>query len=83
VLMGTAHRQGGEGVSIRALADHTHLAATHVTTEVGKLIDKGLLTKSANLHNRRSVLVRTSPAGEKAIGDPISAHQGQGPHNHR
>jgi len=40
-----------------------------VTTEVGKLIDKGLLTKSANLHDRRSVLVRLSPAGEKAIGE--------------
>jgi MarR family transcriptional regulator, organic hydroperoxide resistance regulator len=69
VLMGAAHRQGREGVSIRALADHTHLAATHVTTEVGKLIAKGLLTKSANLHDRRSVLVRLSPAGEKAVGE--------------
>jgi len=67
VLMGTAHRQGSEGISIRALADHTHLAATHVTTEVGKLIAKGLLTKSANLHDRRSVLVRLAPAGEEAI----------------
>jgi DNA-binding MarR family transcriptional regulator len=69
VLMGTALRQGSEGVSIRALADHTHLAATHVTTEVGKLIAKGLLTKSANPNDRRSVLVRLSPAGEKAIGE--------------
>src|SRR5262245_14467004 len=67
VVMGTAHRQGSEGISIRALADHTHLAATHVTTEVGKLIAKGLLTKSANLHDRRSVLVRLTPAGEEAI----------------
>ena len=46
VLIGTAYRQGSEGVSIRALADHTQLAATHVTTEVGRLIDKGLLTKA-------------------------------------
>ncbi len=35
VLIGTAYRQGSEGVSIRGLADHTQLAATHVTTEVG------------------------------------------------
>ena len=47
VLIGTARRQGSDGVSIRDLSDHTHLAATHVTTEVGKLIGKGLLTKSA------------------------------------
>jgi DNA-binding MarR family transcriptional regulator len=67
VLIGTAYRQGNEGVSIRALADHTQLAATHVTTEVGRLTAKGLLTKSANTHDRRGVLVRLSPKGEAAI----------------
>ena len=67
VLIGTAYRQGSEGVSIRTLADHTLMAATHVTTEVGRLIDKGLLTKSANPRDGRSVLVRLSPAGEAAI----------------
>ena len=69
VLIGTAHRQGQEGVTIRALADHTQLAATHVTTEVGRLIDKGLLIKEANSRDRRSVLVRLSPQGEAAIHD--------------
>ncbi|MBX9842900.1 MAG: winged helix DNA-binding protein [Xanthobacteraceae bacterium] len=67
VLIGTAYRQGTEGVTIRALADHTQLAATHVTTEVGRLIGKGLLIKEANTRDRRSVLVRLSPKGEAAI----------------
>ncbi len=67
VLIGTAYRQGAEGVTIRGLADHTQLAATHVTTEVGRLIAKGLLTKQANTRDRRSVLVRLSPKGEAAI----------------
>ncbi len=67
VLIGTAHRQGRDGVTIRTLADHTQLAATHVTTEVGRLIDKGLLIKEANSRDRRSVLVRLSPKGEAAI----------------
>ena len=67
VLIGTAYQQGSEGVSIRALSDHTQLAATHVTTEVGRLIGKGLLTKQANTRDRRSVLVRLSPKGEAAI----------------
>jgi DNA-binding MarR family transcriptional regulator len=66
VLIGT-YRQGRDGVTIRALADHTQLAATHVTTEVGRLTEKGLLTKSANAHDRRSVLVRLSPSGEAAV----------------
>ncbi len=67
VLIGTAYRAGSEGVSIRTLADHTLMAATHVTTEVGRLIGKGLLTKSANPRDGRSVLIRLSPAGEAAI----------------
>jgi len=69
VLIGTAYRQGSDGVSIRGLADHTQLAATHVTTEVGRLIDKGLLTKSANPTDRRGVLVRLTPNGEAAVRD--------------
>ncbi len=67
VLMGTAYTQGADGVSISALATHVHLAPTHVTTEVGRLIRLGLLLKRQNNDDRRSVLVRLSPQGEKAI----------------
>jgi DNA-binding MarR family transcriptional regulator len=67
VLIGTAYRQGREGVSIRTLADHTQLAATHVTTEVGRLIGRSLLTKQTSTRDRRSVLVRLTPQGEAAI----------------
>jgi MarR family transcriptional regulator, organic hydroperoxide resistance regulator len=67
VLIGTAYQQGEEGVSVRALADHIQLAATHVTTEVGRLIAKGLLTKSINRVDRRGVLIRLTPRGEAAV----------------
>jgi DNA-binding MarR family transcriptional regulator len=67
VLIGTAYRQGADGVSIRALADHIQLASTHVTTEVGNLIGKGLLIKAVNKRDRRGVLVRLSPRGEAAV----------------
>lgn len=69
VLIGTAHCQGADGVSIRELAEHTQLAATHVTTEVGRLIGKGLLIKTVNAFDRRSLLVRLTPKGEAAIRD--------------
>lgn len=68
VLIGTAYQQGSDGVSIRALADHVQLASTHVTTEVGRLIRKGLLVKRANPSDRRGVLVTLSPQGEAAVG---------------
>lgn len=69
VMMGVAYQQGGSGVAIRTLADHVQLASTHVTTEVGALIRKGLLKKKPNLTDRRSVLVYLTPAGEAAIRD--------------
>jgi DNA-binding MarR family transcriptional regulator len=67
VLIGTAYQQHDEGVSVRALADHILLASTHVTTEVGRLTAKGLLTKSVNRRDRRGVLVRLSARGEAAV----------------
>jgi MarR family transcriptional regulator, organic hydroperoxide resistance regulator len=67
VMIGIAYRQGSDGVSIRALADYVQLAPTHVTTEVGRLIRKGLLVKRTNQHDRRGVLVRLSRRGEDAI----------------
>ena len=67
VLFGTAYRQDSEGVSIRRLAEHVQLASTHVTTEVGRLVRKGLLVKATNQRDRRGVLVRLSPRGEAAV----------------
>ena len=67
VLMGTAYRQGAEGVAIRDLADHIRLAAPHVTTEVGRMIEMGLLAKRQDESDRRSVRVSLSPEGEAAV----------------
>jgi DNA-binding MarR family transcriptional regulator len=67
VLIGTAYQQKTNGVTIRALADHVMLAPTHVTTEVGRLIRKGLLVKRPNEEDGRSVLVSLSPRGEAAL----------------
>jgi DNA-binding MarR family transcriptional regulator len=69
VLIGVAYRQGHSGVTVRDLSKHIALAATHVTTEIGRLVDKGLLTKRPNESDRRSVLVSLSKAGEKAVMD--------------
>ena len=67
VLMGVAHLQGAGGVTIRDLAQHAALAATHTTTEVGRLVRRRLLVKRRNPHDARSVLVMLSPRGEAAV----------------
>jgi DNA-binding MarR family transcriptional regulator len=67
ILFGAAYRQGDSGVSIRELAEHVALAPTHVTTEVGKLIQRGFLVKDRNTSDRRGVLVSLTPTGEEAV----------------
>lgn len=69
VLMGVAYTQGETGVTIANLAAYIQLAATHVTTEVGRLANRGLLEKRDHPEDRRSVLVRLTPAGEQAVED--------------
>jgi MarR family transcriptional regulator, organic hydroperoxide resistance regulator len=66
-ISATRSRASEEGVSVRLLADHIQLAATHVTTEVGRLIAEGLLTKAVNGRDRRGVLIRLSARGEAAV----------------
>jgi DNA-binding MarR family transcriptional regulator len=51
------------------LSEHIAVAPTHVTTEVGRLVRKGLLIKRPSSSDRRSVLVSLSRRGETAIAD--------------
>ncbi|MGE5158407.1 MAG: MarR family winged helix-turn-helix transcriptional regulator [Gemmatimonas sp.] len=67
VLMGVAYRQGDTGITIASLANYIGLAATHVTTEVGRLIRKDLLIKRPNESDGRSVLISLSPKGKRAV----------------
>ncbi|MCR0983777.1 MarR family winged helix-turn-helix transcriptional regulator [Roseomonas populi] len=67
VLVGVGHCQGENGTSIRAIADHVQMAATHVTTEVGRLLRRGLLLKRPNPEDRRGVLVSLSARGNRAV----------------
>ena len=67
VLMGVAHAQGSGGVTIRELADHVALASTHVTTEVRRLEEAGLLVKRPSPVDKRSVRVFLQPRGEQEV----------------
>jgi DNA-binding MarR family transcriptional regulator len=67
VLMGVAHAQGSGGVTIRELADHVALASTHVTTEVRRLEEAGLLVKRPSPVDKRSVRVFLQAQGEQEV----------------
>lgn len=67
VVMSVAYLQSERGISISAIAANIGLAATHVTTEVGKLVRLGLLRKRPNDEDRRSVLVSLTEKGAAAV----------------
>lgn len=67
VLLSTAHLQGDGGVPVREVARYTLMASTHVTTQAGALIRKGLLRKQPNTNDGRSVLLSLTSEGEKAM----------------
>ncbi len=67
VLMSVARTQGTDGITIKDLAEHASLASTHVTTEVGRLEEFGLLKKTAGKSDKRQVLVALTAKGVATI----------------
>lgn len=57
----------GEGATVRAVAEHTHVSGAFVTAETGKLARLGLVAKRPNPADGRSVLVSLTPRGRKAL----------------
>lgn len=67
ILMAVARLQGAAGVPVRRVADQLHVTGPFVTAEAGKLVRRGLLAKTPNPGDGRSVLLRLAPAGEAAL----------------
>lgn len=67
VLLATWQLQKKGTVGISAIAKHLHVAAAHVTAEVGQLVGKGLLKKRPHPTDTRSVLVELTEAGKNIL----------------
>lgn len=72
ILVGVAHLQGRNGISVGALAEALHVSSAFIATEGGKLVRRGLLLKRINPLDRRSVLLSVAPTGRLAV-DRVSA----------
>ena len=68
IVIATAHYQQAGGVGVKALAQYLHVAASHVTVETHKLIDKGLLIKRPNPADARGVLFDAHRPGDGGVG---------------
>jgi DNA-binding MarR family transcriptional regulator len=67
VVLATWHLQRKGPVGITAIARHLHVAAAHVTAEVGELVDLGLLNKKPHPHDTRAVLIELTEAGKSLL----------------
>jgi DNA-binding MarR family transcriptional regulator len=67
ILLAIAHAQGQGGTTVRDVAKYALMASTHVTTQVGFLVKKGLVKKDAHESDGRSVILRLTPKGEDVM----------------
>lgn len=67
MMMIIAQNEGAAGISINEIADHLHVSNTFITMELKKLDQRGLVVKSPNPADARSVLVRLSAEGERQV----------------
>lgn len=67
IFLAIAHSQQNEGVTVGDVARYALMASTHVTTQIGALIRKGLVQKKPNKKDGRSVLLTLTPKGVKAM----------------
>jgi MarR family transcriptional regulator, organic hydroperoxide resistance regulator len=76
-IMMLVSRLGGQtGVTVTEISDLMLQSGAFPTIEIGKLVEKGLLEKSADQQDRRRVRVRLTERGRKALAD-VAPHQRQ------
>ena len=67
MIMVIAQYEGDAGVSVNGIAEHLHVSNTFVTMELKKLERLGMVVKTPNPADARSVLVRLSAEGERQV----------------
>jgi DNA-binding MarR family transcriptional regulator len=69
ILISISHLQSDGEVTVGAVAEHLHLSGAFVTTETGKLLRLGLITKVQDLKDRRRVCLRVTSQGRGLLSD--------------
>jgi DNA-binding MarR family transcriptional regulator len=67
VLLAVWYLERGSDLTLRAVADHLHVAAAYVTGEVTRLVDKGLLKKTPDPVDRRAVGVELTASAREML----------------
>lgn len=69
ILVSIDHLQELGDVNVKTVAEHLSLSGTFVTTEVNKLVTKGLVRKLRDTNDSRRVLLMTTPTGRQRLVD--------------
>jgi DNA-binding MarR family transcriptional regulator len=69
VLLATWHLQKKGRVGVTAVARHLHVAAAHVTAEIGKLVRKGFIKKTQDANDTRAVTLVLTRKGEGVLAE--------------
>jgi DNA-binding MarR family transcriptional regulator len=67
IMMWVSRLQGDDGVTVGEVSSAMRQSGAFTTIETGKLVDRGLLEKSADLHDRRRVRLRVTEAGREVL----------------
>jgi DNA-binding MarR family transcriptional regulator len=67
VLLAVWYLERKKEITVRAIADHLHVAAAYVTSEVSRLVARGLLTKRRDKFDRRAVGVGLTKAARDLL----------------
>jgi DNA-binding MarR family transcriptional regulator len=67
VLLATWHLQKKGRVGVTAVARHLHVAAAHVTSEIGKLVEKDFVKKTQDSRDTRAVTLVLTRKGEAVL----------------
>lgn len=67
VLLAVWYLERGGEMTVRAISDHLHVAAAYVTSEISRLVEKGLLIKRPHPVDRRAVGVGLTSSGRDVL----------------
>ena len=65
VMLAVWYLERGGVTTVRAIADHLHVAAAHTTAEIGKLVKAGLLDKRPHPTDKRALGIHLTAAGQQ------------------
>ena len=69
ILISISHLHADGDVTVGAVAEHLHLSGAFVTTETGKLLRLGLITKVQDLNDRRRVRLSVTSLGRDLLSN--------------